>query len=46
MLGYMHTQVWTANWSPEKWMTGVAEHVVFVGYRDLIELRKASRLLS
>ena len=39
-------QVWTANWDPEVWMGGVAEHVVFVGYRELIELRRASRFLE
>lgn len=28
---------------PEEWMGGVAERVEFVGYRELIELRRQSR---
>ena len=39
-------QVWTAHWDPVEWMGGVAERVEFVGYRELIDLRRQSRIAA
>ena len=39
-------QVWTADWDPAHWMGGVAEHVEFVGYRELIALYKVRKTPS